>query len=150
MEPNNFFDKATEVAFAELDKAGGNIQILAEPFKTIAIVCSAQGIIDNGGLEYFFVSDFPNNPSYQMFIDAYLNIGALAEAECIKKALPFFIVPNPEIDTEARIKFINSLPDDSSHEFQVISGHICGSEAVWNLLEKYAQQNKFLIESRVI
>jgi hypothetical protein len=150
MEKNNFLDIATDLAFAELDKADGNIQELGDPFKTIAIVCSAQGIIDNGGLEYFFENDFPNNPPYQMFIDAYSNIGASTEAECIEKALPFFEVPNPETATAARIKFINSLPEDYSHEFQKISGSICGSEAVWTLLGKYAQQNKILIESRVV
>ena len=94
MRPNNFLDLASETSLKELDKVEVNIQILDEPFKTIATVYSAQGIIDNGGLEYFFESDFPDNPSYQLFIDAYTEIGAVEEAKCIQQSLSFFDISN--------------------------------------------------------
>jgi len=148
MRPNNFLDLASETSLKELDKVEVNIQILDEPFKTIATVYSAQGIIDNGGLEYFFESDFPDNPSYQLFIDAYTEIGAVEEAKCIQQSLSFFDISNPELNLAARTEFLKSLPTDFSHEFQIISNRICGSEIVWTLLEKYAEQNKLIIESR--
>ncbi|PRC90885.1 DMP19 family protein [Solimicrobium silvestre] len=147
MKSFDFLESASKISFAKLDKAGGNIQLMKDPLQTIAIVYSAQGIIDNGGLEYFFSSDFPENPPYQMFIDAYNKIGAFEEAEGIKKSLAFFEDPNPELNLESRLKFIDSLPSDFSHQFSKISEQMLGSESVWFLLNQYAELNQNLIDS---
>jgi hypothetical protein len=139
MDSINSLDKASDIAFAKLDKVGGNIEALPVPFRTIVIIYSAQGVIDNGGLEYFFESDFPNNPPYKLFIDAYRAIGAKGAADTIEKSLTYFETTQPELNIEMRLKFLESLPDDGSHEFSQLSSRICGDASVWSLLEKYVE-----------
>jgi hypothetical protein len=51
-------DKASDFTYAQLKLFGGDINRLAIPVQTVAVINSAQGVIDNGGLEYFFESDF--------------------------------------------------------------------------------------------
>jgi hypothetical protein len=133
-------DKVSDIAFAELDKVGGNIEELPVQYRTIVIVCSAQGVIDNGGLEYFFESDFPGNPLYKLFIDAYREIGATGAAYTIEKSLAYFETTQPELNIEMRLKFLESLSDDESHEFSKLSSKICGDASVWSLLEKYVER----------
>jgi hypothetical protein len=41
---------------------------LSEPLQTCWAVENAQGIIDNGGLQYFFDSDWDGNSPYSFFI----------------------------------------------------------------------------------
>ena len=54
--------KAADYAFRRFEEVGEQIDRLSDPLRTFVIVYSAQGLIDNGGLEYFFASDFPGNP----------------------------------------------------------------------------------------
>jgi len=145
MNSTNFLEPASVIVFKKLDEKGGNLFLLEKPLRTIAIVYSAQGVIDNGGLEYFFESDFPDNPPYQMFVDAYSEIGAIEEAEIIENSLSFFSLPKPELDMEGRRQFLASLPSDYSHEFSKLSEKLCGNEKIWLLLEEYAKKNKSLI-----
>ena len=145
MNSTDFLERASDIAFKKLDEKGGNTFLLENPLKAIAIVYTAQGVIDNGGLEYFFESDFPDNPPYQLFIDAYCEIGANEEAEIIQNSLSFFSLPKPELDMEGRRRFLATLPSDYSHEFSQLSGKLCGNSKIWTLLEEYAKNNKNLI-----
>jgi hypothetical protein len=139
MNSDSLLEKVSNLAFSELERVGGNIEALPVPLRTVVIIYSAQGVIDNGGLEYFFESDFPNNPSYQVFIDAYREIGATVAAETLEKSLAYFDTPQPEADLKVRLAFLESLPDDGSHEFSKLSSSICGDASVWALLEKYVE-----------
>ena len=79
-------EKAVAFAAAAAAEAGG-VAGLAAPVRTVVLVHGAQGVIDNGGLRYFFEADFPGKPDYGLFVEAYGAIGAedaarvLAEAE---------------------------------------------------------------------
>ena len=55
--------------------------------KVVILVYSAQGIIDNGGFEYFFENPFEGNPDYQCFVKSFFQIGAIECSEAIKKAI---------------------------------------------------------------
>ncbi len=57
-------ERASEISTAEVKKVDGDVFKLPEAFQTVVVIETAQGIIDNGGLEYFFESDFPSNPPY--------------------------------------------------------------------------------------
>ncbi|WP_379716993.1 hypothetical protein [Haloferula chungangensis] len=50
MSEEELLDEASEIAFGKLTEADDQMEQLEEPYKTIVIVYSAQGIIDNGGL----------------------------------------------------------------------------------------------------
>ena len=64
-------ERASTIAFKRLEALGNDVTLLSVPFQTIVAVTTAQGIIDNGGLEYFFGADFPNHPPYSFFVEAY-------------------------------------------------------------------------------
>jgi hypothetical protein len=49
----SLLDKASDFTDAQLKLFGGDINRLATPVQTVAVINSAQGVIDNGGLEYF-------------------------------------------------------------------------------------------------
>ncbi|WP_456953371.1 DMP19 family protein [Lysobacter sp. HA35] len=86
-------ESLSERAFEALEAVGGDINRPSEPARTVVIVYSAQGIIDNGGLPYFFYSDFPGSPRYSVFSAAYLRIGAADAAEAIALAAKLFPFP---------------------------------------------------------
>ena len=140
MNTDSLLDKVTILAFSELEKVNGNIDALPVPLRTVVVIYSAQGVIDNGGLEYFFGNDFPDNPPYQIFIDVYREIGANSAAAIFEKSLSYFEMSQPELNLDMRLKFIESLPDDDSHEFSKLSSSICGDSSVWLLLKQYVQR----------
>lgn len=77
--------------------------------KVFILVYSAQGIIDNGGFEYFFESPFEGSPDYQEFVEAFIQIGAIKCAEAIKKAIKLSeLGDNSKFSKLDRILFENS------------------------------------------
>ncbi len=44
------------------------VKRLKHPCRMVVIVYSAWGLIENGGLQYFFESNFPEEPPYEVFI----------------------------------------------------------------------------------
>jgi len=141
MDFSESIDKASDVAFAKLGEVNGAIEALSEPYKTIVLIYSAQGVLDNGGLVYFFESDFPKNPPYQLFIEAYNKIGATEIALALTSALTFFKIENPEKNIEARLEFLRSLPNYHygyyPHEFLKLNEAIIGNVEVWKQLNRY-------------
>lgn len=115
---------------------------LTIPVQTVAVVATAQGIIDNGGFRYFFGGDFPNNPSYSIFIDGYKRIGATHIADQLEKAINLFPFQTPHKYENWRKNYIESISED--HEFYKIEDLICGNQSVWDLLDKYIEKhNKY-------
>ena len=139
MTQKSFLDQASDYAFSELARLGGDPAKLPIPVQTVAVIYSAQGIIDNGGFAYFFGQDFGFSPTYSFFSDAYRRIGALDAADCIDKAASMFPFENPHLLKERRNEFIDSL--DESSEFTELGDRVCGDETVWSLLEGYAHQH---------
>jgi hypothetical protein len=70
-------DKAFKQATTKLKEVGEKIDDLPRSVAIFLIVYSAQGVIDNGGYRYFFESDWPDNPPYSKFYDAYSAIGCI-------------------------------------------------------------------------
>ena len=66
-------DSRAAIKFA-LSKAEGRSDInqLHDPIRPVVLVHAAQGMIDNGGLQYFFEADFPGNPPYSLFSISYV------------------------------------------------------------------------------
>jgi hypothetical protein len=83
MPAQSFLDRAAEYTFAELKRLGRDPAKLPAPLQTVALIYPAQGIIDNGGFEYFFEADFDFNPPYSLISAAYRRIGAVDAADCI-------------------------------------------------------------------
>jgi hypothetical protein len=136
---------AIDFAFDELERSGGTPSSLSVPVRAVIVIVSAQGVIDNGGLQYFFESDFPNHPSYDTFIEAYREIGATSAARVIAQAVALFPFPEPNKSAKLRNEFMDSFCDEDGDPidspFTPLSKEICGSSEVWDRLESYVIAN---------
>ena len=76
--------------------------ILEPDLFTVWAVSSYQGVVDNGGFEYFFWRDWPRQVPYHRFVEALTEIGAVDSAELLKKAVGLFPFANPSQHCEQR------------------------------------------------
>jgi hypothetical protein len=140
---------ASATAFKKLEDVHGNVDDLEEPYRTIVRICSAQGIIDNGGLIYFFEADWPGNPPYSDFADAYRRIGRSEAADSIEFAAASFGIPFPERNKEFRNEFMEKqfgiwdvAGNWTEGEWTVEwDDCICGDEEVWDCLTSWLRVN---------
>jgi Domain of unknown function (DUF4375) len=130
---------ACDYAFKRLEDADGSLTKLPLALQTVVVVTSAQGVIDNGGLEYFYENDYPHNPPYSLFVAAYRRIGALEAADCIEQTAAMFPFRNPHFHHEKRRGFMER---EASPQFRALSGRICGDKTVWGKVADYVKQNR--------
>jgi hypothetical protein len=130
---------ASSRAFAQLEAKGGDLHALSVPLQTLVAIYSAQGIVDNGGFQYFFESDWKSPVPYSFFADAYRRIGAADIAECYERAAAIFTFADPHLHEQARNDFMDQL--DRQHEFFQLGERVCGDESVWAKLEAYVSAN---------
>ena len=129
MTDDALLDKGSEIAFKKLGEAGERMEDLEDPYKTVAIIYSAQGVIDNGGMGYFFENDWPNNPPYSVFADAYERIGRVDAARALRDALKSFDVPNPERNRKARMEYMKAHQERFNG--MVWDDCVCGDKKVF-------------------
>ena len=139
MPDEDFLDRAAKHAYKELERVGGDPSKLDVVLQTVAVIYSVQAIIDNGGFRYLFENNFPFKPPYSVFSEAYRRIGATLQAELLDKAVSIFPFSEPHKFEDKRNEFMDSL--DESHELFEIGNAVCGDEAVWTNLEKYAREH---------
>ena len=109
------------------------------PQQTVAILYSVQAIIDNGGFQYLFENDFPFNPPYSKFVEAYRRIGSHQVAERLANAVAMFPFENPHLKQAERLKFMETLEEEN--EFFALGDEVCGDKQVWTALQEYAKKN---------
>ena len=120
---------------------------LPQHLRTVLLVHNAQGVIDNGGLQYFFENDWPGQPPYSWFVAAYQAIGAEREAECLAEAVELFPFDDPHLDREQRDGYLGCFLDEDgcSHRanspFEPLTSELCGNEEVWTLLAAYVREH---------
>ncbi|MBS1191687.1 MAG: hypothetical protein H6R10_3479 [Rhodocyclaceae bacterium] len=112
------YSRLTETAYQALSKVEGNPLQLTEPFRTIVLVDTAKGIIDNGGIRYFFESNFPFTPEYSVFSAAFRNIGLVQAANDMDRAVAKFPFSEPHLHPAMRNEFMRTVESDPSGEFQ--------------------------------
>lgn len=139
MAEKSYLDRVADYAYKELDRVGGDPTKLEVPLQTIAVLYTVQAIIDNGGFGYLFESDFPVNPPYSAFIEAYRRIGSTDAAVRLEKAVAAFPFPDPHLHQEKRLEYMEGIDEDS--EFYQWGDEVCGDETVWRNLEEYAKRN---------
>jgi hypothetical protein len=108
---------------------------------TFLLVHGAQGTIDNGGFRYFFGADWPNNPPYSQFIEAYKTIGCEAQAKELERVVATFPFKNPHLYEEWRKKYMADNYDDEELEVKGWGEDLCGDEEVWAKLEEFYIEN---------
>ncbi len=137
----DILDTASDFAYAQLKKAKGKFAKLKPELQTFIRVDSGQAIIDNGGLQYFFESNWEGTPPYSVFVDAYRKIGARKCADMLQRAVNLFGFENPHLDAERRQARMEELWEDPSEEFADYDLRMCGDETVWTKLQRFVEKN---------
>lgn len=132
-------DKPYDHAVSCLGAAGGDMEALPLPLQTLLLVEMAQTLIDSGGLEYFYEADFPNNPAYDVFVQAYRRIGAESAADCIEASALMFPFAEPHFFEELRQVWLEKMRIDP--QFAGLGERIAGDPSVWRKLSQYVQRN---------
>jgi len=106
METND--EKLIDEVSDELYERIGKAPIFSLPWvsQVVLVVLAAQGYVDNGGFGYFFEGDYPGNPPYSVFANAFRAIGADESAECIELAASLFLFPDPHLNGDARRNYL--------------------------------------------
>ena len=142
---DEFFYKAIRRALDAVAAAGEDPERLEEPLRTVVIVHSAQGLIGNGGLQYFFECDFPGRPPYSVFVDAFERIGAQDAASRLKAAVDLFPFSDPHLDVTSRQEFLdacaNAAPESSASQLEALSDLMCVDVSVWDRLREYVYKH---------
>ncbi|HEY0884184.1 MAG TPA: DUF4375 domain-containing protein [Ramlibacter sp.] len=132
-------DKPYDYAVSRLAAAGGDVEALPLPLQTLLLVEMAQTMIDSGGLEYFFEADFPNNPAYEVFVQAYRRIGAGSAADCIEASAQMFPFAEPQFFEELRQVWLEKMRVDP--QFASLGERVTGDASVWQKLSEYVLRN---------
>ncbi len=137
--PDSPLDQPYDYAVSCLAAAGGDVEALPLPLQTLLLVEMAQTLIDSGGLEYFYEADFPNNPAYDVFVQAYRRIGAESAADCIEASALMFPFAEPHFFEELRQVWLEKMRIDP--QFAGLGERITGDASVWQKLSQYVQRN---------
>ncbi|NJD06326.1 MAG: DUF4375 domain-containing protein [Methylococcaceae bacterium] len=137
------FEKARNL----LEGANENLDALPKAVATFLLVHGAQGTIDNGGFRYFFGSDWPDNPPYSRFVEAYRIIGCETQAKELDRIVHTFPFDNPHLCKDKRNEFIAKYYDKTSYEVSGWGDALCGDEDVWKKLAIYFEENALDFES---
>ena len=137
------FDHAVDYAISRA-RTVGDVGQLPEVVRVVALVHTAQAVIDNGGLHYFFEIDFPGRPSYGRFSAAYLAIGAEEAATNLERAVKLFPFDNPHLNVRKRNACMDRFRDSEGNEreaspFRALERHLCGNAGVWRCLRAYVR-----------
>jgi hypothetical protein len=133
-------DIAAEGLYRELERLDNDLSKIPEVTRPIALLYMFQGMVDNGGFRYPMETDFPGNPPYSAFVDAYRQIGSLDAAEALEQAVALFPFEHPEHNADARNQFLDSLGDGDEFEdseFSRLSDRVCGDETIWKRMDEY-------------
>jgi hypothetical protein len=117
---SKIIDWASKDVFRDQDSPSWSPYNRGEQLLTAWAIEQAQGIIDNGGLQYFFENDWPENPSYSVFVDAFRRIGAVEAADCIQDAVEMFPSVSPQSDYEMRRAYMDGLREKEGGQESVI------------------------------
>jgi hypothetical protein len=114
---------------------------LPEHLFTVWAVTQMMGTTNNGGFQYFFENDWPDRPSYQLFIDALERIGATEPAYLLRTAVNAFPFQHPHLNVNARRDFIKtsrSKPDKYDSMIDRCGNRVMDlSDSIDKLLSQY-------------
>lgn len=130
-------ERASAYANVLAQQAGGDVSQLPESVQTVVVIETAQAIIDNGGLEYFFESSFPGSPPYSFFVETFRRIGAESVASCIEESYRMFPFTDPHLHECKRQQWLATVKHDERHAFVHLSRRACGDESVFRKLADY-------------
>ncbi|MBD9406507.1 DUF4375 domain-containing protein [Acidovorax sp. ACV02] len=138
----SLLERASAYTTAKVLEADCCVSRLPEALQTVVVINTTQGIIDNGGLEYFYESDFPANPPYSFFAETFRRIGVESVASCIDEGSRMFPFPEPHLHEAKRRTWLDSVKDDEAHPFVHLSRKARGDELVFQKLAEYVDRHR--------
>lgn len=135
-------DRAIAYSIACVEAAAGDVFQLPVSVQTVAVIQTAQGIIDNGGFEYFYESDFVGSPPYSFFVETFRRIGADSAASRIEQSSRMFPFADPHLHEKKRQLWLDGVKRNEAHEFVVLSRKACGDSSVFAKLADYVEENR--------
>ena len=135
MDDETLLDQLSREAFERVDQLGNDPMLLDEPWKTIVLIHSAQGVIDNGGFAYFFENDWPHFTPYEEFARAYDRIGKSESGTALRDAVSAMGLESPEHSLEARRHYIATNQIDARGRIKGWDeAAVVGDSTVWAAL----------------
>lgn len=125
-----------DTCFENLDKVQ-QVERLDNPCRTVVIVYSAWGLIENGGFQYFFESNFPGDPSYDIFIQAFSSVGLTDIALDFSKLVSSFPFNEPHKFPGKRQEFIDSQPSSFIALMAALEGRVFTHENIEKTLDSF-------------
>lgn len=107
-EAHRDYRAVVEMAYRALGDPSGDPSALPEPHRSIVLVDTCLGLIENGGVEYLFQADLPHRPSYPQIAQAFRNCGAMHAASCLEQAASLLPGPDPHRHPTRRLGFLAS------------------------------------------
>lgn len=104
---------ALESVYEDSERDDWSAYELPRPLFVVWAIEKAQETTNNGSFQYFFESDWPHNPPYSIFIDAFREIGAVETAECLESAVNEFPFENPHLYCEKRCDYLDESGSSS-------------------------------------
>ena len=144
---NDELDAAIDFAHARMADAGNDLSQLPIEIQTVIRIETMQGIIDNGGLQYFYENDFPDNPPYSQFVDDLLRLNAIDQAKQMQISINCLGFSDPHFDRERRNQKLAELWEKQNAEFIHADNQLCGNEDIWVKLEEYVSQNNVVFDT---
>lgn len=141
MDSDGVLKRAIAYALKEVERIGDPAK-LPEAVRTVVLVHAAQGIINNGGLQYFFESDFPGQPNYSILVAAYDAIGATAEARVLEAAIASFPFSDPHKFRARREEVMERYAEGEIDPFYRYTKLLCGNKNVWRCLGRYVREHR--------
>ncbi len=84
-----------------------------ETERVVMITWSAMGIIDNGGFEYLFSSDFDGDPGFRLTFGVFETLGVERAVSAFREALALFPDSVPDPDLETRMHRYKQVPEET-------------------------------------
>jgi len=106
-------DFALETVYENSEPDDWSAYELPRPLFVVWAIEKAQETTNNGSFQYFFERDWPGNPLYSIFIDAFREVGAVQTAECLEAAVHEFPFENPHLDCEKRLSYLDESGSSS-------------------------------------
>jgi hypothetical protein len=142
MSKLDFLEKTLTIADGCFFAAGQDYSKLPVEMSNFLHVYSAQGAIDNGGFNYFFQNDWPEKPSYSVFILAYHSIGCHAVADALSKIVALFPFKDPQLYCKKRRQYISKHWDKERLAPSTWPSNIFSHHGVEDALIHYVLKHK--------
>lgn len=134
-------EELADIAWAQLEAAAGDLSVLPVPVAQFIRVHNAQGVHDNGGFRAFFEHQWPGQPDYGSFVEAYRAIGCGDQADELARVVDTFGFAAPHTRPELRRAYISEHFEDAVDGVPKWGDALCGDEEVWAALLRFGRQH---------